>query len=166
MWNMLKKTIAVSTMIFISAVFVLTASPCQADVDTWTWTSGSSTRNQNGIYGTKGEPDAANIPGARYSSISWADDSGDLWLFGGLGYDSAGDLGRLNDLWRYSTDNSTWIWMSGSSTRNQNGVYGTKGEPDAANIPGARYDSISWTDDSGDLWLFGGGGYDNAGDIG
>ncbi len=30
--------------------------------------------------------------------------------------------------------------MSGSNTPNQLGVYGTKGVPDAANVPGARDD--------------------------
>ena len=48
--------------------------------------------------------------------------------------------------------------MSGSNTINQVGIYGTKGVPDAANVPGARYDSISWTDSDGNFWLFGGYG--------
>ena len=39
---------------------------------------------------------------------------------------------------------------------NQAGVYGTKGVPAAANVPGARDESISWTDSTGNLWLFGG----------
>ena len=37
-----------------------------------------------GNYGTKGVPAAANVPVARESGISWTDDSGNLWLFGGL----------------------------------------------------------------------------------
>ena len=51
-----------------------------------------------------------------------------------------------------------WTWMSGSNTISQTGIYGTKGMPDAANVPGAREDSISWTDGAGNLWLFGGYG--------
>ena len=62
---------------------------------------GTNTINQTGTYGTKGVPDAANVPGARYGSISWSDSSGNLWLFGGYGYGSAAYEGRLNDLWRY-----------------------------------------------------------------
>ena len=46
--------------------------------------------------------------------------------------------------------------MSGANTTGQVGVYGTKGVPDAANVPGAREESISWTDSHGNLWLFGG----------
>ena len=32
---------------------------------------------------------------------TWIDSSGNLWLFGGYGYDSTGQLGYLNDLWQY-----------------------------------------------------------------
>ena len=46
--------------------------------------------------------------------------------------------------------------MSGSDQIDAAGVYGTKGVAAPANVPGARYDSCSWTDSSGDLWLFGG----------
>ena len=52
--------------------------------------------------------------------------------------------------------------MSGANTKNQAGVYGIKGVPDAANVPGARDDSISWTRQLGNLWLFGGSGFDSA----
>jgi hypothetical protein len=46
--------------------------------------------------------------------------------------------------------------MSGDSTVNKTGIYGTIGVPGAANKPGARYDAASWTDAAGNLWLFGG----------
>ena len=50
--------------------------------------------------------------------------------------------------------------MSGSDQIDEAGVYGTKGVADAANVPGARNDSVSWIDASGDLWLFGGTVFD------
>ena len=53
------------------------------------------------MYGTQGSPDPGNVPGARQSSVSWIDGSGNLWLFGGFGYDAAGNFSRLNDLWRF-----------------------------------------------------------------
>ncbi len=52
-----------------------------------------------------------------------------------------------------------WTWMSGSNTSAQLGAYGIKGIPAAANVPGARQGSISWTDSDGNFWLFGGLGY-------
>ena len=67
----------------------------------WTWMSGSSTGGARGIYGTLGTADPANVPGARSSSISWINMSGELWLFGGKGLDGANRVGHLNDLWRF-----------------------------------------------------------------
>ncbi len=133
---------------------------------TWTWVSGDDTRNNPGVYGSKGVASASNIPGGRSGSISWTDGVGDLWLFGGKGWDSAGSYGRLNDLWKYDVPAGTWTWVSGDDTRNNPGVYGTKGVASASNIPGGRDMSISWTDAAGDLWLFGGSGYDSAGGSG
>jgi N-acetylneuraminic acid mutarotase len=130
----------------------------------WTWLSGSKTVNAKGVYGTRGVAAATNVPGARgFPPVSWTDSAGNLWLFGGQGYDSAGKLGYLNDLWRYSPGTREWAWLNGSNTGGAKGVYGTKGMAAAANVPGARSDSVSWTDNAGDLWLFGGVGYDSVG---
>jgi N-acetylneuraminic acid mutarotase len=49
-----------------------------------------------------------------------------------------------------------WTWESGSNAGNASGVYGTKGTPAASNVPGARDSGLTWTDSSGNLWLFGG----------
>jgi N-acetylneuraminic acid mutarotase len=134
------------------------------DGSNWTWMSGANTINQSGTYGTKGTAAPANVPGARRNTISWIDSTGNFWLFGGFGYDSAGSNGRLNDLWKW--DGSNWTWVSGANTVNQSGTYGTKGTAATANIPGARNGSVSWIDSTGNLWLFGGDGYDSAGSTG
>jgi hypothetical protein len=130
---------------------ILCAIPCMGLTGpAWTWVGGPSTPN-GGVYGTKGVADPNNIPGARYDSITWKDGSGNIWLFGG----SAGKM--LNDLWKF--DGADWTWVSGSSSTNQLGIYGTKGTAAPENIPGARFGSVSWIDASGNLWLFGGEGY-------
>ena len=67
----------------------------------WTWVYGSNTVNQSGSYGTRGVIGPGHVPGARSFSTAWIDSTNTLWLFGGSGYDSAGILGSLNDLWRY-----------------------------------------------------------------
>lgn len=118
----------------------------------WTWMSGSDGLNQSGTYGTEGTPAPGNVPGGRYSAASWTDAAGNLWLFGGYSVTSPSD--ELNDLWRYSA--GEWTWMSGSSGVNQVGVYGTSGNPAPGNVPGARSQAVSWTDTTGNLWLFGG----------
>lgn len=135
----------------------------------WMWVSGSSQTEQPGTYGTKGIASPANIPGARYQAVSWTDPQGNFWLFGGLGIDSTGTRGSLNDLWRYA--NGQWTWMSGSNLAagpligQPPGIYGTKGVGEPGNTPGARGDASSWSDPAGNLWLFGGTGVDSTGRV-
>lgn len=128
---------------------------------TWTRLSGSTVIGQQGIYGTKGVADASNYPGSRINGLSWRDSQNNLWLFGGFGYDSIKANGHMNDLWKF--DGTQWTWMAGSNLRNQKGIYGTQGVPDAANMPGVRILSATWIDSSDNLWLFGGFGMDSAG---
>ena len=118
--------------------------------------SGSALASQSGIYGTEGVAGASNIPGSRQNALSWTDSSGNLWLFGGNGIGSTGGMGLLNDLWKYSS--GEWSWMSGSKMINQNGVYGIEGMLAPGNIPGARLVANGWVDSYGNLWLFGGYG--------
>jgi hypothetical protein len=56
---------------------------------------------QPGVYGTFGMSAAGNDPGGRDGTSFWMDSSGNLWLFGGYGYDANGAVGLLNDLWKY-----------------------------------------------------------------
>jgi len=127
----------------------------------WTWMGGSESVNQFGNFGTLGAPAPSNIPGARQQAVAWTDASGAFWLFGGDSYDAEGTFYDLNDLWRYRE--GEWTWMGGSDSPNQVGTYGTLGTPSASNVPGARFAAVTWTDSSGSVWLFGGGGYDSAG---
>ncbi|MGA2235932.1 MAG: hypothetical protein ABSG23_10705 [Terriglobales bacterium] len=129
----------------------------------WTWTGGSAVANQSGIYGSLGVASSSNMPGARNSEVRWIGNSGNLWLFGGGGYDSAGTLGTLNDLWEYSS--GQWTWMGGSNIANQSGVYGAQGQAAPNNIPGGRFHSVSWIDKSGNFWLFGGNIQLNTGEL-
>lgn len=126
----------------------------------WTWMNGDNVIDQPGQYGEKGVAGASNKPGARYVSSSWKDAYGQIWMFGGYGYAAAGNAGYLNDLWNYDPVNNTWTWVKGDNMIDQFGVYGTLGLPDPANKSGARTGSVSWADGAGNLWLFGGYGYD------
>jgi N-acetylneuraminic acid mutarotase len=132
---------------------------------TWTWVSGSSTANSNGVYGTLGVASASNVPGARFESVSWIDSHGNFWLFGGDGYDSTGADGFLNDLWEFNPTTKEWTWISGSSTVNASGIYGTQGVPAITNVPGNRFGAINWIDNSGNFWLFGGAGVYSNGNL-
>ncbi len=132
----------------------------------WTWISGGDADNAAGVYGTRGTAAASNLPGARQAANAWIDSSGNLWLFGGYGYDSTGVLGYLNDLWQYSPSTKEWTWISGGNGDNASGVYGTQGIVSASDVPGGRQAANSWIDSSGNLWLFGGVGYDSTGNLG
>ena len=155
----MKRATVAAAVAAVCMLYVLMPGMCRAGVDEWAWMGGSDTCLQRAVYGTKGVPDAVNVPGARFSSISWADSTGTVWMFGGIGYGSTTNSGYLNDLWRYNPATNQWAWVGGANTIDQRGVYGIMGVPDAANVPGARCGSISWTDGAGNLWLFGGYGY-------
>ena len=147
----------------------------------WTWIGGSSTVGANcaagsvcgqpGVYGVLGQAAAVNIPGGRRGAVSWVDDKGLLWLFGGFGFDANHNAGELNDLWQYNPSTNLWTWMGGSSSLASTcagaapcghpGVYGSIGTPQATNIPGGRESAITWTDSSGSFWMYGGSGFDS-----
>jgi N-acetylneuraminic acid mutarotase len=126
----------------------------------WTWKGGPTLDGQSGNYGSLGVASANGIPGARFEAAAWTDSSGNFWLFGGVGYDSVGQETDLNDLWKYSA--GEWTWMGGSSVGNQHGQYGTLGIADPSNHPGGRDMAAIWKDLSGDIWIFGGIGFDES----
>jgi N-acetylneuraminic acid mutarotase len=131
----------------------------------WAWMGGNqiigSYWDQSGWYGTLGTATVGDIPGARQLSSSWTDSSGNLWLLGGSGYAVAtatrASLGDLNDLWEFNPSTSEWAWMNGSDQANETGVYGQLGIPAVGNTPDPRDSATSWTDGSGNFWIFGGG---------
>lgn len=103
------------------------------------------------VYGTKGVPDPANHPGPRGAnfgpdpgSITWTDIAGDLWFLDNL------------ELWRYNIASNQWTWMETFPATPHHGV---KGVADAANTPGERNGAVLWSDNNGDVWLFGGSSY-------
>lgn len=117
----------------------------------WTWMSGSTSVGAVSVYGTLDVASPDNVPSARAYAVSWIDVSGNLWLFGGVDAQ-----GVENDLWKYMPGTNQWTWMGGSSTPGSAGVAGTQGVAAAGNIPSARSGALSWTDKTGNFWLFGG----------
>lgn len=151
----------------------------------WAWMAGSGTLDavevpgQMGMpdtwivsyppqdYGTSGAYAPGNGPMCREYANSWSS-NGILWLFGGdaTGLSTSDD----DDLWGFNPLTMEWVWMGGSSDNSTPvpGIYGTLGVPASGNFPGTRYSATSWTDSSGNLWLFGGtsqGFYGNFNDL-
>jgi N-acetylneuraminic acid mutarotase len=120
------------------------------------------------VWGNLGVPSINNNPGARSLPAQWTDTAGNLWMFGGYGYDAHDNNAYLNDLWELTPSTNEWTWMGGDSASlygnysGQPGVYGTQGTPASSNLPGGRQGAASWTDGKGNFWLYGGNGYDSA----
>jgi hypothetical protein len=133
----------------------------------WVWQSGAdvssspNTAPVQGVYGSQGTPAAGNVPGARDSAMTWKDSQGRFWMLGGTGIDGGGVAGELGDMWMYDPTIQQWTWESGTQAANVAPSYGTLGVPALSNHPGARHASMIWTDSSGNLWLYGGIGYDS-----
>ncbi len=126
----------------------------------WTWVSGANTGNQAGSYGTQGTAAAGNVPPGRQASVAWIDSLGNFWMFGGF---TSGTNG-FNDLWKFDPVAKQWAWISGSKGATSTpGNYGTQGLAASTNVPGARWIPAAWSDTHGNLWLFGGQGFDATG---
>ncbi len=129
----------------------------------WTWMKGPQTSGTAGVYGTQGVPDPANFPGSRCAGIgAWTDDNGDLWMYGGLGYDASGTNGSLSDMWKYNIATNEWTWINGSKYTSEQPVFGTYQTFGATVTPGQRGETTcSWKDAAGNFWVY--GGFDNGG---
>ena len=116
--------------------------------------SGDNNSLAVGVYGTQGQPDVNNVPGARRDSWMHCDAAGDLWVFGGL-LATQDDSGVMNDLWRW--DGASWAWFRGSQTaENSDSSYGSVGVSSNSNEPGGRYSTASDTSDGRQIYMFGG----------
>ncbi len=148
----------------------------------WAWMGGSKTRSgsscfsnvnlwylvcgEPGVYGVMGTLAPGNIPGGRAGAAKWTDSQGHLWLFSGSGFDAKGYFGDTNDLWEFNPSTSQWAWMGGNNSIppcsdyycTPPAVLGELGTPAVGNLPWGRDHAVSWTDDKGNFWLFGGGG--------
>src|SRR5690606_11483774 len=104
--------------------------------------------------------DADNRPGERRGGATWADNAGNLWLFGGdiRNSQSGPPAKAMNDLWKYNILSGEWTWMKGGPGFDTP-VHGTIGVPDDANRPGQRENAKTWKDASGNIWMFGGFGF-------
>mgnify|MGYP000206281341 CR=1 FL=1 len=118
--------------------------------ETWILLSGvnsGANAERNGSYGTLGQASASNYPGSRHSAMTWVDQNGDFWMFGGYGRDAtSASRSYLNDLWRFDYSLKQWVWEAGSSANSFAGD---------ANNPSARFGGAVWSVGS-DAYVFGG----------
>ncbi len=116
---------------------------------------GSSSPGAATVYGNQGVAASAIGPGARDSGSAWADQFGNLWLFGGQSTNNGTSV-YYGDLWSYSTSSNEWTFEALPTTTNAAATYGTIGVPANSNLPGGRAEAAAWIDGFGNPWFFGG----------
>ena len=132
--------------------------------NTWTIHNLGQFTDGVGVYGIEGVNAPSNIPGGRWSQASTMDQSGNLWIMAGEGYNTNPALGYLNDLLELDGRNSEWSWQGGSdNTTSVNSVYGAQNISSYSNSPGSRNFSALSADVYGNIWLFSGQGLDSTG---
>ena len=140
-------------------IFIFCSSQTFSQVGLWTWVNGDTTMNSNPHYGIQGIPDSLNHPAGFYEGSEWTDKNGNFWFFEGQSV-----YGYRNDLWKYTPSTNEWTWMKGSGVLNDTGSYGIQGVPSITNLPcGKGYGTATWTDTTGNLWMYGGGAYNASG---
>lgn len=152
----------------------------------WTWIDGTKTAGvasppspQYGLFAqsapTSSPNPYTNTPGARYSAAGWTDKYGNLFLFGGDGWELQGAAqpdtldAPMNDLWvcvmdPVAPDECQWQLVGAYNSGAGSAIYGnaqTEGQlgvypPNSPLVPEARSGAATWTDAAGNLWLFGG----------
>jgi len=148
--------------------------------NTWTWMSGMNPSVARGKYGEKGKAHVENFSVIRSHAAGFYESSTqEFWLFGGIVNKGVSETSgmqcnhsirieqftkinlarKLNDLWKYRLNDGTWTWISGSDTIDALGIYGSKGNASAENVPGSRYGAVGWYDRlRQEFWVFGGYG--------
>ena len=166
--------------------------------DEWTWIDGTNTAGvaspptpQYGSFPgsvpTLYPNPYTNTPGARYGAAGWTDKFGNLFLFGGDGWELSGGTAvstldaPMNDLWvcvmdPYISlqDECQWQLVGGydptpvvvagvpTTVGAQVILYAQQeGQPEGVYpgiglLPEARLGAATWTDSTGNLWMFGG----------
>jgi gliding motility-associated-like protein len=120
----------------------------------WTWMFGANIVDSQGNGAIKCTPSINYLPSGRTENRAcWSDNCGNLWTFGGI-CNFTGN--NLNDLWHLNISTGEWTLVSGNPNASQSGIYGIKTVSAASNIPGGREGAVSWKDNNGNLWLFGG----------
>lgn len=83
---------------------------------TATWIAGSNIANQ---------PTTSTAPGARAFHVSFANSNGNLFVYGGYGFNSFSYPTYLSDMWKLDASTLTWSTIGSGSS---NPTYGSRGQ--------------------------------------
>jgi len=129
-------------------------------INQWTWMNGSPIPESEGQFPILCDAnDTSEVPSQMEDRACWTDTCGNFWLYGGaLNY-------AFTNLWCYIVADNSWIMVEGSGAFPQLPIFGTMGVSSPTNRPGGKVGANAWRDNSGNLWLFGGGNGSSWGDL-
>lgn len=112
----------------------------------WVWMKGSASPNQYAQFGSQGVGASPNVPGSRYFQSSWKDNSGNFWVYGGIGY-SGTTSGDLSDLWKFDLCAIPLIPVSSTQSVNLSRCSGatTTLSASSGTVPVSWYSSLTST---------------------
>ncbi|MCX6272089.1 MAG: gliding motility-associated C-terminal domain-containing protein, partial [Bacteroidetes bacterium] len=114
----------------------------------WAWVSGPNVANSPGYCAEcLCQPSVDNLPESRTLGSHWKGICDFFYFYSGS---------FCSDLWCYNRNNNEWTFTKGSLFPYNQGFHGTMGVPGTANQPRSLGGSCSWTDLSGNFWVFGG----------
>lgn len=99
---------------------------------------------------------SANMPPKWSAGAFTYDRKGGFWLFGG-NFDNASGNYFPGSLWRYNRDSNIFTFVDGSNLTNAAAILPNKPTP--------RSSMGRWVDNEGNLYLFGGNGYNETGNV-
>lgn len=100
-------------------------------------------------------------PSPRSGAMTWKDNDGNFWLFGGTGTDMKKKVGAFNDLWKFDTKARIWQLVKGERFTEKQTPQTQKNIEKATNTPSGRRDAANWLDKDGNFWLYGGRSMDD-----
>lgn len=121
----------------------------------WTWVNGSNSYNNLGINSTSTCENLSTIyPATRIENqtVQNSSCSNGYWTYGGRNVDNE----LFSDLWLYKLELNEWVRVSGTTSMDFSGNYGTKGVPNSSNLPPGKGGVAIWTDLNDNLFVFGG----------
>lgn len=123
----------------------------------WAHLTGGTGYNDSAIFGTQGVASAANTPQSLYFVSATPDNNGNFWIFGGG--NSYNPFDYWNTLWKW--DQNQWTWVSGGTSVNEIANYGTINVAATSNTIGSRMGAFMWKDNTNNIYVFGGRGYND-----
>ncbi|MEJ1931591.1 kelch repeat-containing protein [Nostoc sp. NIES-2111] len=133
---------------------------CQTGL--WSWIKGDTLYDVLASPGVQGIPSSTNNPQGLTACHTWQGRDGMLWLWGGRRKTPTGvGVNIFADLWRFDPATNQWTWMKGVGVNNDGGSISAVGIENLTNRPPVALPACTWTDTTGNLWLYGGYGVNN-----